>query len=198
MTDWDGFGFDDVEEYKIDLSGIPTEELEAELARRGGHVWKGLADLQKRIEVGRCNKDGIVCPACMRKARNQKRPFNANMGRGVAFLWRAGRGEERQWVHMPSALPRSVVKQGGDWSVAKHWGLCEEQVNEDTRKRNSGWWRATEKLGPFLRGQTTIPKFVVLYDSQCLGFEGPDLRYTDTLPEFDFAAFMAEAGVPGR
>jgi hypothetical protein len=54
--------------FGINLSSIPTEEFEVELARRRGHVWKGLADLQKRIEIGRCNKDGIVCPACMAEA----------------------------------------------------------------------------------------------------------------------------------
>lgn len=194
-NDWDGFGFDEVE-YKQDLSGVSVEDLEAELAKRGVQGYASLAELQSRIEIGRCNKEGILCPVCLRKARNQKRPFNANMARGVAFLWRAGGGDRRQWVHMPSVAPRSVVKQGGDWSVAKHWGLAEEQINEETRKRNSGWWRGTPKLGQFIRGEIPIDKFVILFDKQCLGFEGPDLHYADALPEFNFAEFMAEAGVP--
>ena len=106
--------------------------------------------------------------------------------------WRAyGTGEE--W-HLPT-----LVGASGDTAKLVHWGLIAaiSGLRDDGSPRN-GWWRVTETGQDWVLGRIAVPRYVFLYDSRFLDFDGDgEQRWTvtDALgKKFDYEQLMTDPG----
>ena len=67
--------------------------------------------------------------------------------------------------------------RGGDYSKLRFWGLIEQALDPDAAEKrakkkpgDSGCWRWTERARQWIRGEITLPKFIVLLDKRFIGF----------------------------
>jgi hypothetical protein len=135
---------------------------------------------------------GIECPCCGQFARVYKRKFNAGMAR--ALIWLVTLDDNfpnPEWTDVPKVAPKWLVKIAGEFAKAAHWGLSEQMVNDDPKKRCSGLWRPTEKGRNFVYSAITIPTHVYLYDNTVVKFSNEVTNVHDALgKKFDYGELM--------
>lgn len=137
-------------------------------------------------------KKGVKCPCCDQMVKLYRRKLNSGMAYGLikAFVL----GGYKDFIHVPTVFTQNGINtSNSEFSKLKYWGLVEEQINEDTKKRNSGFWRITEKGMNFIRRSIGVPKYVYLFDGRAIKPEGED----DTVwideclgDKFDFQELM--------
>lgn len=54
-----------------------------------------------------------------------------------------------------------------------HWGLVLEADETRPDGGRAGWWRVTERGEDFILRGLMVPKYILIYDSHCLGYENP-------------------------
>jgi hypothetical protein len=75
----------------------------------------------------------------------------------------------------------------------KWWGLVEPRPNEDDpQKKDSGYWRATNKGFDFALERIVVPTHVVTYNDIPLSFSAETLHVKDALASkgFDYSEIM--------
>lgn len=133
---------------------------------------------------------GVTCPCCTQRAQCYKRKLNASTARILIEMLRlSGTGQKRAWVNIPRlGLGRA------DEAKARYWGLIEPMpgVRGDGSTR-TGWWRLTDRGVAFVRGATSVPKYVYLYNGRMVGqSDGEKVTITDVLgTKFNYAELMA-------
>jgi hypothetical protein len=131
---------------------------------------------------------GCYCPCCNQNVKLYKRPVNATMALILINLSKISLSE---FVHA-SKLYEGFGHLGGDFPKLKHWQLIEEMPNDDNTKKNSGSWRITDKGVGFLLGDVKIPKYIITYNNECLGFSGEEIDINVALGEkFNYSELMA-------
>ncbi len=74
-----------------------------------------------------------------------------------------------------------------DYSIIKHFGLMEEEINDLTEKKNSGYWRITQKGIDFVSQKIEVPSHVNLYNNKVLGFSDTKTNVVKSLgTKFNF------------
>ena len=114
---------------------------------------------------------GAVCPCCSQKAKVYKRPMNSGIARALITMFRAAGTD---WLYKPAVL-KGVGSAARDESIARYWGVIEEELTVRLDGGRAGWWRVTPKGADWVRGHTTLPRYARIYDGRCLGFVGPDV-----------------------
>ena len=124
---------------------------------------------------------GARCPCCNQFTRKYNRQINRGMVNALARMLQAGGGTAPSIpVHLPSVVSRTST----DFSaVASHFGLIEEEKLFREDGGRAGWWRVTVKGEHFLNGSLTIPRYVHLYNCECLGFSGRQWSVHDAYKE---------------
>lgn len=211
MSDWDDFGFEDLETpYKRDLTDIGTEELVAELASRRQ---KPVSQKVSSVPVGSlsvvfprpetpsdmtmgaaweqfdlCFTKGMFCPCC--DLRVQLYPRSVYGAVAVFLLWLVVRyREEARWYHVNEAPLIQNRRGGGDKDKLKLFGLAEEKPNhDDPKKRSSGFWRPTKAGIDFADGKITISEKAWTFNSTPLVFSDKHVTIHDVLgKKYDYA-----------
>jgi hypothetical protein len=137
-----------------------------------------LVDARDWVDDNR--EDGADCPCCGQYVKLYKRPINAAMCHALLLMVKAeadGETDEKGWVHVPSLLSRktaSTTSRGGDFAKLRYWGLLEESgdVRDDGSPR-AGFWRVTASGFNFAEKRLKVRKYALVYNGDCLGFEGP-------------------------
>ena len=57
-----------------------------------------------------------------------------------------------------------------DYSIIKHFDLIEEEIDHETEKKNSGYWKITKKGIEFIEQKIEVPSHVHIYNGKVLGF----------------------------
>ena len=133
--------------------------------------------------------DGAECPCCTQYAKVYKRTINSQMAQTLITMHRAQTGDE--WLHLPTLLGRKQA----DEAKLRYWGLIEEQpgVRDDGSAR-VGWWRLTALGARFALGVAAVPKYALVYNGRCLGFDGPRVTIQDALGDrFNYDDLMRGA-----
>lgn len=125
-------------------------------------------------------REGERCPCCSQRAQVYRRPINTA---SALFLVHAARDHGTAPFHLPTAYPAR-----GDTAKVRYWGLTEPADGD-------GWWRLTDRGVQFARGHLKVPRYALVYDSRCLGFEGDPVDVRACLgAKFDLAALLDGAG----
>jgi hypothetical protein len=137
-------------------------------------------------------EEGATCPCCTQFAKVYKRKMTSASVRAImALYWAAG----REWGHLPTIVRERVPDishQGGYMNLSVHWGLMEEERTLRPDGGRAGFWRVTDLGEAWLRDQTTVPKYALIYDSRCLGRRGVPVGVRDALgSKFSYDDLMA-------
>lgn len=118
-----------------------------------------------RALVFRSLADGIHCPCCDQFCKSYTRRINSGMARALIWLVREWRKQESTgWIHIPTRGTRHVLANR-ELARFAFWGMVEARFNDDKTKKDSGYWRPTERGVLFADGGSTEPAYVVLYDN---------------------------------
>ena len=150
------------------------------------------SSLEDSIEyVGQNLDDGVRCPFCKKYVRRYRRSFNATMARSLIWLVRAWEDAGQDWVDVPKAGPRWVVKSN-QLPTVRWWGLVERPSDSGSSKRkHSGLWRPTERGVQFALRQIQVPAKAVTFDGEVEGYEGGEISVLDALgKDFDYSELM--------
>ena len=123
-----------------------------------------LADAKEYLKGKLLNKGGI-CPVCKQLAKIYRRPLNSGMARSLITMYRTFGLE---FGYIPE-LPAKSREEG----KLVHWGLVVEAQEPRPDGGRAGWWRVTEKGEAFIRSGLTVPKYILIYDSRCIGYDDP-------------------------
>ena len=146
---------------------------------------------QARRSVMSNIEEGTTCPCCDQYCRLYKRKLNSGMAAGLVWLVRQYL-KDRQWVDIPNRAPRFLLRTGGQFSVLAHWGLIEQRINEDDKKRTSGFWRPTKKGIDFVKRRISVPSHVHLYNNEVRGWSDKNLDIDAALgKKFSYKELMA-------
>jgi len=136
----------------------------------------------------------VACPCCEQIAKVYKRPLNGAM---ATFLIRAYRVNGQEFFHVPTFNGEDRVTQramgvSGYYSMLRYWGFIEEEPTRRPDGGRAGWWRVTDAGAAFVRMETSVQKYILLYDSRLLGFEGEEVMLPDVLGRrFNYNELMA-------
>lgn len=129
--------------------------------------------------------EGGECPCCSQNVKVYRRKITASMARVLIDMHR---DHGTAWVHLPS-----IRSAGQDEVLTRHWALIARDADRrPDGSTRTGWWRLTPEGVAWVTGQTTVPKYAVIYDNRCLELEGDPVTIHDALGDrFDYADLMA-------
>ena len=143
-----------------------------------------------RADVAAGLTDGVDCPCCGQFAKLYRRHLNAPMAVVLIWLVRAYRADPR-WYHIKEFPEVQNRKAGGDFAKLIHWGVVEQQANEDDTKRTSGMWRPTEAGTLFAQDETKTARFALIYNGELRGWSDDTTTIRRALGvHFDYAELM--------
>jgi hypothetical protein len=138
--------------------------------------------------------DGGRCPCCNRWGKDYRRGINYTMAASIAWLSHLTTPTSEFYLVSKKA-PRFVVSSN-QLPTMRWWGLCERKPSKDPAKKHSGLWRVTEKGMLWATGRIAVNKFVWTYDGVVLMTEGPDVKISECIDNFDYNEVMQARYVP--
>lgn len=143
---------------------------------------------------------GVICPCCNQLVRIIQKDLTGSIVY-VAILLHRHFVEDQNWLHVADYLSTMAkigsAVRGGEWSKLRYWGLLEAKpdgvkVDAKDASKRSGYYRMTEKGHQFVRGEIKIPKSIMLYNDQHLGFGKEEVTVQEALgKEFNYSELMA-------
>lgn len=125
-----------------------------------------------------------VCPCCDQTVKVYKRAINKGMVTDLVSLYKKSITD---FVHITEfTTPHSSREIG----TLKLWGLVERMPVDTTNKRTSGMYKITEHGIQFVAGKRSVPKYALMYNSECLGHEGDQVFIQDCLDIFNYKELM--------
>ena len=132
--------------------------------------------------------ESMDCPCCGRFAKVYKRRMHHGIARALIRLFMASAQNPKEYLHF-TAFCDSIT--GCDFTIARHWGLIEDAAQDDDEKKTSGLWRLTTAGRDYVAGRSTLPKYVLLYNDETLGFEGQHITINDCIGDkFNYREMM--------
>ncbi len=130
-------------------------------------------------------KTGARCPCCNQFAKVYRRQINSGMARSLIAMYL--HGPEGQWVHVPTQVGARSREEG----KLRYWGLVEEQVDVRSDGGRAGYWRLTPAGRAWVTGQSTVPKYVTVYNNQVLESYGEQITIAGALGDrFSYSDLM--------
>lgn len=113
---------------------------------------------------------GADCPCCNQHVKVYPRSITSFMAKCLISLYKKS-GFINQWISS-----KAVTDGSGDFAKLRYWGLIQEKPKEEGEdKKNSGYWRITNKGIDFVEKRIEVPKIAMIYNGTCLKFSGPDV-----------------------
>ena len=131
----------------------------------------------------------LLCPLCDQRMQRYKRSINKKMVETLFKLYKKNLLEDGRWVPVQEIYTKG---SSGDYAKLRHWGLIEAMDKRSAYKNSVGYWRITALGKLFAEGNVKVAKFAVLYDNQCVGFEGDQVNVAQCHGEnFSYPALMS-------
>lgn len=134
--------------------------------------------------------EGVVCPCCEQTARRYRRTIHASMASALLNVYRAN---GVVYAYVPDSLTH---RQNADFAKLAYWGLidAERETLRDDGSNRTGRWRVTDLGRRWARGETTVPKYALVYNGNVEAHDGPGVRVWDALGSaFDYEKLMGRA-----
>jgi hypothetical protein len=118
-----------------------------------------------RIETFKAasSKEGIFCPCCDQKVKIWRRRIYKSMAKDLCGLFKLSR-DNNDYHHIYSFSNH----KSGDFAKLRYWGLIQEQINADTNKRSSGFWRITNAGRLYALNKLAVPRYWFIYNREAL------------------------------
>jgi hypothetical protein len=133
------------------------------------------------------------CPCCGRKGKVYKRKLNSGMARMLIRFYEVHfrLGPDHEWVHVHD-LFGGFGQKHRDWPVLRLWGVVEHKDKRDDKTNASGFWKLTDLGRAFVRGESSVPKHVYMYNRQRVDASDELITIHEALGDaFDYAELMA-------
>lgn len=120
---------------------------------------------------------GCKCPSCGQFVKLYIRKLGSAQSRALIRTYHLNK--EQEWVHI-----REISKEiniTGDYAKLVYWGLIEEKENQDTKKKNSGFWKITQRGKDFVECKISLPSHVMIYNSKFQGFKDSFVMITECI-----------------
>jgi hypothetical protein len=132
----------------------------------------------------------ISCPLCGQRMQRYKRRVNKKMVDTLFKLYKLNLLQDGRWIPVEDIYTKG---QAGDYAKLRHWGLIEAGDKRSAYRNSIGYWRITDLGKLFCDGAITIAKYAVIYDNQCIGFEGDQVNVASCFGvSFSYAELMAQ------
>jgi len=148
----------------------------------------------------RWQKGGVICPCCEQRSKVYKRSINGSMVVGLKRMLKLG---PNNYHHLyKSILAKGKFFVSGDVTKLRYWKLLEKKPEskeelEAKGMTSFGYWKLTKKGIDFLFNKIKVPKYAMVYDTSCLGFEGDLVSVLDCMgKKFSYSEIMAEISYP--
>ncbi len=126
-------------------------------------------------------KKGTNCPCCGRFSKQYKRKLNSGMAQILIKIYKLFSNEsvhlQNEFLHFKDIAIRN------EYSKLKHWGLLEQG--------QLGYWRITDLGVQFVLGHIEIPRHIILFNNELLGFSGEKVTIQQALGDkFNYNELM--------
>lgn len=133
-------------------------------------------DLRKNFERG------TSCPCCGQFVKLYKRKLNSGMASTLIRIYKHAKYE---WIHVKDMLRMNKYKNSHDWTLLKEWGFIE---SNDA----AGEWKITNKGVEFIKGTSTAPSHVHIYNKTTVGFSSTQTDIKESLGNhFNYEELMS-------
>lgn len=146
--------------------------------------------------------EGASCPCCDRYAQKyRKQPTSTSMACLIIFDRFVG-GDISNFRHISELNRHNPLFGGldGAWALLSKWGFIQEKPRVDKYigpgGKTSGFWRLTAKGRQFVNREIKAPRYVLVFNSEILGWSREQWSADDFLKhKFSYAELMA-SGAP--
>lgn len=146
------------------------------------------------VMSGRWERDGIHCPCCGQLSKVYRRSITRSMAKVAFAMYARGRAD---WHNVPELLRtvpylRGAAGQGGDWAKLVYWGIVERvQAERGDGSKRTGIAKLTDQGIAWMENRLTLRRWALVYDGDCIGFDGPDVSIYDALPrDFEYREIL--------
>lgn len=134
---------------------------------------------------------GAKCPCCGQQVKCYKYKLYGTAARALIDLYKLGNGYHHVSQYAEAGAGRLRAPH---FAELRFWGLIERRpLNDNPKKRSSGYWRITKKGKLFVRGEITVNSRILVYNGKFQGF-APDsvlINIKDALGnDFDYRELM--------
>ena len=133
---------------------------------------------------------GVSCPCCGQFVKLYKRKINSGMSLGLLYLYKINGGGD--FIHVPTAFTQRKINHA-NLELAKllYWELVEERLSTEDDKKNSGYWKLTNKGIDYVLNRIKVPKHVFIYNNKVKGFSNNSTGITESLGDkFNYHELM--------
>ncbi len=133
----------------------------------------------------RREKEGARCPCCGLYNKVYKRKLNAIHGFCLIQFYRLSKTMKPEtFIRVKDIDDVRFHRGGGEHAKLRFWEFLEKHPEEDS-------WRITPRGVRFVKGVTSTPKYVFVFDNEYQGFAGEWVRIQSVLGEkFDYEELM--------
>ena len=140
---------------------------------------------------------GTKCPCCNQFVKLYRRKLNSGMSYGLIQIYKIGMeiNFKDNWMKVADELVKRQLNPANlDYSKLHYWGLLEQKPNEDDKtKRDSGYWKITERGKKFIRNEIKLQKYVYIYNGKIQDFDGDMVGIKDCLGNnFNYVELMGK------
>lgn len=138
-----------------------------------------------------CLKNGHEgkCPTCGRFAKVYYRSIHTSVALQLIQIYKLGGAE--MYIHTSKLIPKGV-SGAGDFSKAQYWELVKEMPHTPGKKKSSGYWMLTELGVEFVKGNVSVTKYALVYDTRVIDMKGKLVSITECIGnKFDYEDLMA-------
>lgn len=112
---------------------------------------------------------GCICPACGQFVKLYKRKLNSGMAVTLIHMYNYN---AYAWINVKDFLREKKLRNNHDWTLLKYWGILEEKPGKPGHGgKTLGEWRITNKGREFVLNRLSVPKRILIYNSQFQGFD---------------------------
>ena len=128
---------------------------------------------------------GVACPCCTRLAKVYKRGLSSGKAVALIQLYKITQAQSppNGWLHVSrEMLAAGMNANSMEYSKLQHWKLLEPYPatsdRKDPERLGAGYWRLTPRGILFVQEKCKVPKYILVYDQRCIGYEDPriDIR----------------------
>lgn len=143
-----------------------------------------------RAENARLRAEGCKCPVCDQFCKVYK--YKVDSGMAASLCWLVSNCESDGSVLVNEDAPRFALRSN-KISRLRKWGLVSQPPCKDPARRTSGRWTPTPTGIAFARGESSICKYVYLYNNEILNFSvGETVTIQEALGDkFNYAELMS-------
>ena len=134
------------------------------------------------------NDGGTICPVCDQHVKVYRRKVNSSMTRGLIAAYRA---YGTRFGYLQDVRRTEGETDNREESKLRYWGLMQEEDAWRPDGGRAGYWRVTDKGEMWIRKLTTVPKYAVIYNGECLRLEGQQIDISEALGDkFNYRELM--------